>query len=340
MVGSMNCVCFLLYFLLSSFQNIDGLIQNGENYQNRRRMINQIVSISSSTLVAPNAFAIGDKTLTINNNSNSNNSNGLANKLAKRDASMLKNSVFNIPPSAQSYPLFMGGEWKVESKFRGFIFPSTSISKEKITSNPLIPGFQKCSIAALCDVGKESFTYTMRIDSNTLLEDRNYNLSQMMNANLGYKAVEQIIYDPKSNPNRISIDFVKNRTRNAERIELFCNARESQLITIGSTGNMDEKEEEEHQQQQKEEKENNLFVCSEYIRQVTFSYSQEFGVARQVNGNYAHFWTWKQQGSNQLKGNLLTAAYLDPQDPLFLDEPVKPVVVYSQDLIANRLPLS
>jgi hypothetical protein len=63
------------------------------------------------------------------------------------------------------------------------------------------------------------------------------------------------------------------------------------------------------------------------------------GVPRQVVGNYAHFWTWKKQedDENKLKGNLLTAAYLDPQDPLFFDEPSKPVAIYSHVLTADRV---
>ena len=245
---------------------------------------------------------------------------GLASKMSKRDASVLKNSAFNIPPQAQVYPDFMHGEWRVEGKFRGFLFPSKSISKEQITSKADVPGFQKCSIAQTCDVGKESLSYEMKIDEKGF-EDRKFNLHEAINSNLGYKAVEEVIYDgPSGNPNRISIAFVKNRTRNAERIELFCNARESELVKA------------------QDESSNKIFVCSEYIRQVTFSLSTEFGVARQVLGNYAHFWTWREQNdSDIITGNLLTAAYLDPNDALFFKEPVKPVAVYSQDLKATRI---
>ena len=39
---------------------------------------------------------------------------GLASKMSKRDASVLKNSAFNIPPQAQVYPDFTHGEWRVE----------------------------------------------------------------------------------------------------------------------------------------------------------------------------------------------------------------------------------
>lgn len=248
-------------------------------------------------------------------------STGLANKLSQRDPSLLKNSVFNIPPSPQTYPEFLHGEWDVTMKFRGFLFPSTTIPKEKIVSNVAIPGFQKLSIATIGDVGREVTTYQMSIDKVTKLEDRKVSLSSSINGHLGYDAVRDVIYDPKDNPNRISIDFIRQRTRNANRIELFCNARESELVPAESSAS-----------------DRTTFVCSEYIRQVTFGLSQEFGVARQVSGNYAHFWTWRgpPASSSTVTGNLLTAAYLDAQDPMFFEEPSRPVVVYSHDLVATH----
>lgn len=249
----------------------------------------------------------------------SNAADSLAAKLSKRDAAALKNSVFNIPPSAQVYPPFMRGEWDVSLKFAGYLFPSKNIGKDDIVKNVNIPGFQKCSIAAIADVGRELTTYPMKIQQNGL-EDRIQTLSGSINAHLGYKAVEDVKYDAASNPNRLSIDFVKNRTRNAERIELFCNARESELVPNPANEKL------------------NIFVNSEYARQVTFSLSQEFGVARQVVGNYAHFWTWKEnEGGETMTGNVLTATYLDPQDPMFFQEPAKPVSVYSHQISAKRI---
>lgn len=204
-------------------------------------------------------------------------------------------------------------------KFAGYLFPSKTISKDDIVKNVNIPGFQKCSIAGIADVGRELTTYRMKIQNNGL-EDRVQTLSASTNAHLGYKAVEDVLYDPSTNPNRLSIDFVKNRTRNAERIELFCNARESELVKNPANEAL------------------NIFVNSEYARQVTFSLSQEFGVARQVVGNYAHFWTWKEnEGGQIMTGNVLTATYLDPQDPMFFQEPSKPVSVYSHQISAKRI---
>ena len=206
-------------------------------------------------------------------------------------------------------------------KFAGYLFPSKILGKDQVTSNVNIPGFQKCSIAAIADVGRDLTDYRMKIFEETGLEDRVSTFESTTNAHLGYTAVNKVTYDPTS-PNRVSIEFVKNRTRNAERIELFCNARESELVPNPFPG----------------KEELSIYVASEYIRQVTFSLSQEFGVARQVVGNYAHFWTWKQdENPNTLTGNVLTACYLDPQDTMFFQEPSKPVAVYSHQISGKRL---
>ena len=78
---------------------------------------------------------------------------------------------------------------------------------------------------------------------------------------------------------------------------------------------------------------------------MTFSLSREYSIARQVIGNYAHYWTWKEEdtttrtasdATNRMTGNLLTAVYLDAQDPLYFNEPSKPIVIYSHDLVAMK----
>jgi len=241
----------------------------------------------------------------------------LGSKLAKKDPDLLKNSVFNVPPSVQVYPDWMKGDWSVTSSFRGYLFPSQKIPKSTITNDVTIPGFQKCSIAATSDVGKENVKWKLNI-SNKGIEDRVGTLASQIDGYLGYKAVSEVIYDPKSNPNRLSIDFVDYKTINAERIELFCNARESDSYLRAGDDVP-------------------IFVCSEYVRQVTFGGGSEVGIPRQVGGNYANFWTWKYENKNRLSGNLLTAAYLDPQDALFFEEPSKPVAIYSHNLVADRI---
>lgn len=240
----------------------------------------------------------------------------LATKLSKRDPAALVNSIFNVPPSAQVYPEFMRGTWKVTCKYSGYLFPSQKIPRDKLTANALIPGFQKCSIATLSDVGKESYDYTLAIDESTGLEDRVHSFTTQINANLGYEAVSEVLYNPKANANRLSLIFSEYRTKNAERIELFANGRESEYIP-----------------------ETQVFVCSEYLRQVTFGTGSNVGVPRQAVTNYAHFWTWRKnaENANVVTGNLLTAAYLDPQDAMFFDEPSKPVAVYSHVLTGTKV---
>mmetsp|Transcript_1928 Transcript_1928/g.5129 ORF Transcript_1928/g.5129 Transcript_1928/m.5129 type:complete len:342 (-) Transcript_1928:299-1324(-) len=260
----------------------------------------------------------------------------LAQKLSLRDPSALSNSIFNIPPSKQVYPQFMRGSWNVTLQYSGYIFPSQKIPRSRLTTNAQVPGFQKCSIAALSDVGKEVVHYTLDIDETTGLEDRGKSLITSIDDHLGYQAVNEVLYNPKTNANRLSVVFYEYKTTNAERIELFCNGRESELIsppssdeggataTATATGPPKGK----------------IFVCSEYIRQVTFSGGSQVGIPRQVGTNYAHFWTWKEVPGSDNKvvtGNLLTAAYLDPQDAMFFEEPSKPVAVFSHLIRAEKL---
>jgi hypothetical protein len=298
-------------------------VSSGSSSMSRRDL-----AAVSTTLIAPLIFPDVTTAAT----------GSLAERLSKRDPSALTNSVFNLPPPAQLYPPFMRGSWDVTLKYGGYLFPSQKVPRDKLTADFQIPGFQKCSIASLADVGKEVVRYTMSIDDASGMEDRCTSLSTSINGHLGYPAVQEVLYSPKVNPNRLSIVFYEYKTTNAERIELFCNGRESELI-------------------RRDDIQSNIFVCSEYIRQVTFGTGSDVGVPRQVGTNYAHFWTWKQPfGSGQdgpsssisgskdnnnsntiMTGNLLTAAYLDPQDSLFFEEPSKPVAIYSHVISATRL---
>jgi hypothetical protein len=250
--------------------------------------------------------------------------NGLAERLSQRDASILTNRLFNLPPQAQVYPDFMRGNWKMTASFAGYLFPSKAISSQRITSNVAIAGFQKCSIAGIPDIGKEKVPpYLYQIDPATGLANVEANLKGTIDAYLGYPAISSVIYNAAKNANRIGIDFVEYKTVNAERIELFCNARESELVTLAPPAGP-------------------VFVCSEYLRQVTFGTGDKVGVPRQAVTNYAHFWTWRpgpnDNPDNQtIKGNLLTVAYLDPQDAMYFEEPSKPVAVYSHTLTGVRV---
>jgi hypothetical protein len=113
---------------------------------------------------------------------------GLASPLAQRDASALTNRIssFPLPPAAQVHPAFLRGTWDVENKFAGYLFPSQSIPKETLVRDANIPGFQKCSVAAIADIGNETgVRYTVRIDPDTGLEDRAFNLQSSIDAYLG-----------------------------------------------------------------------------------------------------------------------------------------------------------
>jgi hypothetical protein len=253
----------------------------------------------------------------------------LAQKLSLREPSALSNSIFNIPPSTQVYPQFMRGSWNVTLNYSGYIFPSQKIPRDRLTTNAQVPGFQKCSIALLSDVGKEVVNYKLNIDETSGLEDRQTTLRTSVNDHLGYPAVQEVLYNPKANANRLSLVFKEYKTINAERIELFCNGRESELVKP-----------QPQQEGDDTPKKGEIFVCSEYIRQVTFSGSSQVGIPRQVGTNYAHFWTWKETPGSDNKvmtGNLLTACYLDPQDAMFFEEPNKPVAVFSHLITAEKL---
>jgi hypothetical protein len=278
------------------------------------------VSSPAAAVAADTSFTKTDSSANTNTNTNSMyKSKGLAERLSQRDASLLTNRLFNLPPAAQVYPDFMRGTWKMTASFAGYQFPSKAITRERVTADVAIAGFQKCSIAGIADIGKEQVpAYLFQIDPTTGLANIEANLKNTVDAYLGYKAVASVIYaGAAKNPNRIGIDFVDYKTINAERIELFCNARESELVTISP--------------------DKQVFVCSEYLRQVTFGTGSEVGVPRQAVTNYAHFWTWRPGPDATIKGNLLTVAYLDPQDPMYFEEPSKPVAVYSHTLTGVRV---
>ena len=244
-----------------------------------------------------------------------------------RDPGQLTNRIFNIPPKTpQIYPPFARGVWDVTMTFAGYTFPSLTVSTNQLISNSNVPGFQKLSIAMIGDVGKATSSYILDVDTSTGYENRILSYTSSITSHLGYNAVREIKYNPKDDsPNRLSIDFIPQRTRNANHIELYYNARESELLLLPTSTTSTNA--------------SSIFVCSEHVRQVTFSLSREYGIARQVIGNYAHYWTWKEEDTTtdaRMTGNLLTAVYLDAQDPLYFNEPSKPIVVYSHDLVAMK----
>lgn len=135
-----------------------------------------------------------------------------------------------------------------------------------------------------------------------------FNYKNLIDSTLGYAAVSQVLYDGGREPNRCSIVFEQGRTRNAERIELFANARACEVVTP------------------------DIYLTSEASRQVTFSPSTLSTVARQAVTEYQTFATHRRQSDGTIRSNLLTAAYLDPQDPNFFKAVDQPVAVYSHDI--------
>ena len=102
-----------------------------------------------------------------------------------------------------------------------------------------------------------------------VLEDRAFNLKSIVNAYLGKDAVESVEYEPTRDANRTTVNIRPGASPNAERIELFCNARESETRASDGT-----------------------FFAAEASRQVTLGYGKDFGTARVVNTDYQHVWTF------------------------------------------------
>jgi hypothetical protein len=91
-------------------------------------------------------------------------------KPAQTRSSCLKKFRLYLPPAAQVYPDWMKGTWRVTSSFRGYVFPSDKIPKTTSTQDYDVPGFQKCSIAETCDVGKENVSWELRVTDDALLD--------------------------------------------------------------------------------------------------------------------------------------------------------------------------
>lgn len=237
----------------------------------------------------------------------------LSQRLKLRSAAALKKPVFNLPPGPTAYPARFEGVWDVVSDFIGYELPSAKLSRSQVLNDLDIPGFQKASVAYFSDVGitgvKHRVSFSRARASGPVLEDRSANLRSSIDAHLGYEAVDEVLYDGNAssggNPNRASVIFRRGKTRNAERIELFANSREAEELP-------------------------GAFFCSEYLRQTTFSASQQPGVARQVVGDYQHFYSYALPDGDEgrMRCNVLTACYLNPTDALFFSEPNLPVIVY------------
>jgi len=229
----------------------------------------------------------------------SDSSNPLTTKLAARDAALLTKPQGMASPQEPACPAWLEGDWKASLTFAGYELPAKDvIPRDALFAEGNVPGFQKCSLALLPDVGKDGVSFPMRWvkgKDGIVREDRVSNLRAAIRGGLGYDAIERIetVTDPMLpnpfgiSPNRLRLVFARGLTNNAERIELFTNSREAEQPTP------------------------DLFVSSEALRQITVSASTKAGVARQVSGEYCHFFTYRRIADNEVRGNILTAAYAD-----------------------------
>lgn len=228
-------------------------------------------------------------------------------------------SFVAIPTQEQVYPEWLEGEWEVDGQFAGFELPVKEISKKQLMADKEIPGFQKLSVLTLPDMAaplKHQLRFVKGTDGK-VRQDREYNLASVVNGGLGKSAVRKVTCQG----DRCTVDFVQGSTRNAERVELLYVGRDSEAPNGGPAG---------------------LFVASEFVRQVTLGLSTQFGVAREVIGEYQTFSTFVPASAPsaglpaKARLNLLTAAYLQPQDNLFFQAATKPVVVYANDFVMTR----
>ena len=185
----------------------------------------------------------------------------LSERLERKD---LSKPVFNkARPGPQRYPDWLEGTWRCTATFAGFEFPSKTMSKSALIKEPTIPGFQKLSLVYVPDVGTSDVSYDVRFAKfegiEGVLEDRAFNLKSIVNSYLGKDAVESVEYEPTRDANRTTVNIRPGASPNAERIELFCNARESETRVADRT-----------------------FFASEASRQVTLGYGKDFGTARVV----------------------------------------------------------
>jgi len=227
-------------------------------------------------------------------------------RLDAQDTRLLTKPQGMAAPAEAVYPSWLDGEWRASVSFAGYELPAKDlIPRNELFAEAKVPGFQKLSVALLPDIGKSlgesgpaNFPMRWFKDANGLVrEDREANFRSAVKGGLGYDAIERVDYkvDPNNpfglgsntgNPNRLKLVFAPGLTPNAERIELFINARETE----------------------QPEGRDDLFYMSESMRQVTFSAGQ----SRQINYEYAHFFSFRRLSDTRVQGVIITAAYADP----------------------------
>ncbi len=244
------------------------------------------------------------------------------------DYSAFKKSLFQVPPKELTYPAWMEGEWNVRSTFIAADFPSSTtkaspyVPKDKIVDDVGLPGFKRLSICMVPDVGKDH-AFRMRFaraeneGGASVKEDKAFNLKQSLESELGKAAVVSIDYAPDKNPNRASLALLPNVSPNAQRIELFWNAR-APLPALPSEAGAGQPP---------------SFRYYEDIRQVNLTPSL---AETSTVGDLRHVWEFYQEGPDTLQAYLSTVAYSTPQDPLFQTAGLAPLVVYFHILALTR----
>jgi hypothetical protein len=106
----------------------------------------------------------------------------------------LDKALFASTPAQQTFPDFLEGEWKCETRFSGYSFPSATVSKERLVRDTSVPGFLKLSIASLADVGagaEHTLRFLRRADG-AVVADTAANLASAVDGFLRAPAVQAV----------------------------------------------------------------------------------------------------------------------------------------------------
>jgi hypothetical protein len=191
-----------------------------------------------------------------------------------------------------------------------------------LSANEYTPGFKQLSILNNADIGPVKANFQQRFVKRDghVVDDRLFNLSAAMRGWLMDKAPAVLSHDysPQENPNRCSFVLapsgsVPRSGQGTTRVELFTNARDTAAVG------------------------DDTFLLSEYLRQVTIYRPGADVIARELVADYQQYWVYRRQaGGSNIKANLLTAGYLQPQDANYFESPTEPVVLYSHTYSFQR----
>ena len=162
----------------------------------------------------------------------------LSQRLERRD---LNKPVFNkARPGPQQYPDRMEGTWSAVADFQGYSFPSKTMNPKLLVKEPTVPGSRSSAWCTFRTSARRRFgtrcglrarnleDLCLRIAPSTCAASWT-GISTRAGPTMIKQAVEDVEYDPATDPNRTTVRLVPGASVNAERIELFANARESEL---------------------------------------------------------------------------------------------------------------